>query len=67
MAHNDEAGGSRGRARGWSWPLTLNKRPAYNLTRSGFMVPPDYCLPGGWNISTSGYPVPPLLRGKELA
>jgi hypothetical protein len=67
MVHNDEAGGSHGRARGWSWPRTLNKRPAYELTRSGFMVPPDTRLPGGWNIGADGYPVPPLPRRKELA
>jgi hypothetical protein len=67
MAHNDEADGSRGGARGWSWPCTLNKWPTYELTRSGFMVPPDCRLPGGWNISADGFPVPPLPRGKELA
>jgi hypothetical protein len=38
----------------------------YELTRSGFMVPPDCRLPADWNIGAGGYPVPPLPRGKEL-
>jgi hypothetical protein len=67
MVHNDEAGGSHGRARGWSWPRTLNKRPAYELTRSGFMVLPDCHLPGSWNISAGSYSIPPLSCRKELA
>jgi hypothetical protein len=66
MAHNGEVSDSRGRAWGWSWPRTLNKRPAYELTRSGFMVSPNCRLPDGWNISADGYPVPPLPRRKEL-
>jgi hypothetical protein len=33
MAHNDKAGGGRGRARGWSWPRTLNKWLMYELTK----------------------------------
>jgi hypothetical protein len=45
IAHNDEAGGSRDGARGWSWPRTLNKQPAYELTRYNFMLPPDCHLP----------------------
>jgi hypothetical protein len=31
------------------------------------MVPPDCHLPGGWNISVGGYPIPPLPHRKELA
>jgi hypothetical protein len=67
MAHNDVADGTRGRVRGWSWPHTLKKRLAYELKRSSFLVSSDCRLPGGWNISAGGYPVSPLLRGKELA
>jgi hypothetical protein len=44
-----------------------NGRITYELIRSGFLVPSDCRLPGGWNISARGYPVLPLPRGKELA
>jgi hypothetical protein len=67
MVHNDEAVGSRGGAHGWSWPRTINKWPAYELTRYDFMVPPDTRLPGGWNISADDYPVLPLPCRKEVA
>jgi hypothetical protein len=39
----------------------------YKLTSSGFMVLPDYRLPGGWNISAGNYPILPLPCGKELS
>jgi hypothetical protein len=66
MAHNYESSGNCGGAWGWSWTCTLNKRPSYELTRSGFIVPLECRLPAEWNISTGGYPIPPLPCGKEL-
>jgi hypothetical protein len=67
MAHNDEAEGSgSGGAHNWSWPCTLNKDPAFELTRSSFMVPSDTWQPGGSKITVGGYPVPPLSTGKDL-
>jgi hypothetical protein len=39
----------------------------FKLVRSDFMVPPDKRLPGGWIISTGGYPVSPMPTGRDLA
>jgi hypothetical protein len=47
--------------------LHLNKEPTLELVRSGLTVPPDTQLPGGWNISVDGYPIPLLPIGKNLA
>jgi hypothetical protein len=68
MAHNSEAGGSRGGRRDNEFrPRSLRLGEAHVLYENNYLVPPDWRAPSGWKISPAGYLVPPVPEGTRLA
>jgi hypothetical protein len=68
MAHNSEAGGSRG---GYTRPTNLNSEEAQILVDNNILVSSVWHLPHGWHVSVGGYvvaPIPPegLLLGDYI-
>jgi hypothetical protein len=64
MAHNSEAGGSRGGRRDNKYqPRSLRLGEAHVLYKNNLLVPPDWRAPSDWKISPDGYLVPPLPAG----
>jgi hypothetical protein len=59
MAHNHEADCS-GPPPPISYPRKLTQEEAAALGKNILLVPPDWRLPHGWNISVGGYVVPPI-------
>jgi hypothetical protein len=71
MGRNDhEAGGRRSGGRRGPSPAdrsrNLNIREATVLAENNLLVPPDWHLPGGWNIGYDGSAIPPLPRDGDL-
>jgi hypothetical protein len=71
MGRNDhEAGGSRSGGRRGPSLADRSRNPnigeATVLAENNLHVPPDWRLPGGWNIGNDGSTIPPLPRDGDL-
>jgi hypothetical protein len=67
MAHDSEAGGSRGGRRDNEYrPRSLRLGEAHVLYENNYLVPPDWRAPTGWKISPAGYLIPAVPEGTRL-